>query len=139
MVRGIVDNFKCSQFFSFLHLHVSRLSFLASLCSSIYDAAFERMLTSRGLCAIIRQCRITLSLIQMFAQLNCNCSLNTAHSVYLHFLGQSLELKDSFFCCAVTLNRTFLHSYKRRLAIPTKDNQMTCSEIILQDPTEKCP
>ena len=53
----------CSNvLFSFLHLSVCSFIFLASVCPSIYCAAIERMFTSRCLCAIIRQCRITLSL-----------------------------------------------------------------------------
>ena len=60
--------------------------FLASLCPSIYGAAFERMFTSRYLCAIIRQCTITLlqngcpPFCFLFVLLNCNCSLSAAHS-----------------------------------------------------------
>ena len=62
MVRGKVDNFKSLSFFSFLRLHVCRFSFFASFSPSIYGAAFERMFTSLCLCAIIRQCTITLLL-----------------------------------------------------------------------------
>ena len=144
MVRGKVDNFKSLSFFSFLRLHICRFSFFASFSPSIYGAAFERMFTSLCLCAIIRQCTITLLLF--FVLLNCNCSLSAAHSVYLHFLGyHSQNLKVSFTLLRGSnsfpaLNRIFLISYKRRVAIPIKDNQMTRSEVILlQDPTEKCP
>ena len=62
MVRDIVDNFKCSYFFSFLHLHVRSFSFSCFPLTVFYGAAFERMFTNRCLCAIIRQCTITLSL-----------------------------------------------------------------------------
>ena len=58
MVRGILNIFKCSSFSPF-----SICRFCFSLCPSIYGADFERMITSRCLCAIIRQCTITLSLI----------------------------------------------------------------------------
>ena len=70
----------CSNvLFSFLHLSVCSFIFLASVCPSIYCAAIERMFTSRCLCAIIRQCRITLSLcwctpLRFFVFLNRNCS-----------------------------------------------------------------
>ena len=66
----------------------------------------------------------------VFVFLNCNCSLSTAHSVYLHFL----ELKVSFYLLRGSnsfpaLDRTFLLSFERRVAIPMKDNQVTHSEV----------
>ena len=56
MVRGIVNNFKF-LFFSLFSICMSAVSlYLASLCPAIYGAVFERMFTSRCLCAIIRKC-----------------------------------------------------------------------------------
>ena len=50
-------------FFSSLPICMSAVSlFIASLCPSINGAVFERMFTSRCLCANIKQCTITLSL-----------------------------------------------------------------------------
>ena len=49
-------------FFSYLCLHVCRFSFSCCPLPFHYGASFERMLTSRCLCAILRQCTITLSL-----------------------------------------------------------------------------
>ena len=148
MVRDIFDNFKCSSFFPFFVCVFAGSLFLASLCLSIY--AFARMFTSCCLCAIIRQCTITLSLNRcppfcfLFVLLNSNCSLSAAHSVYLHFLGHySQNFKYSLYFLRGSnsfpaLNRTFLLSNKRRVSIPTKDNQVSRSEVILfQEPTEK--
>ena len=81
MVRGIVNNFKCSLiiFFSPFSICASTVSFfLASLCPFIHGTAFEKMFTSHCLCAIIRQCRINLSLYKwtpllFFVLLNRNC------------------------------------------------------------------
>ena len=124
MVHGIVDIFKCSYFFSVCMSACSL--FLASLCPSFYGAAFERLLTSCCLCANIRQCRITLSLNRypplrfLFVLLNFNCSLSAAHSVYLNFLK-----------LVIFLNRTFLLSFKRTIAIPMMENQVTRSKVFL--------
>ena len=100
MVRGIVDHFKCSSFFSFLRLYMSAGSlFLAYLCPSIYGAAFYRMFTSRCLCAVIGQCTIT-PLCFLFVWLNCNCKISAGHSVFLYFLcHHSKNLKLVFICC----------------------------------------
>ena len=143
MVRGTVNIFKCIDFFSFLHLHVCKFSF-PSLCPSIYGAAFERMFTSRCLCDHYKKVHdhsfielMSPSLYFLFVLLNCNCSLSSAHSL--------LALQVSFYLLRGSnsfpaLNRTFLFFYKRRVAIPAKDNQVTRSEVILlYDPTEKCP
>ena len=149
MVRGIVNNFICSSFFSFLHLHVCRFSLSCFPLPVHFGTAFKRMFTSRCLCAIIRQCTITLSqntcapIYFLFVLLNCNGSLSSAYSVYLHFLGHKFSTSTQFLFAAREQqlpSRTFLLSYKRRVGIPTKVNQVTCSEVILlQDPTEKCP
>ena len=76
-------------FFSFLHLHVRSFSISFLPFPSIYGAVFERMFKGRCLCAIIRQYTITLSLSPspFFVLLICNCSLVSAHSVYLHLVG----------------------------------------------------
>ena len=58
----IIDNLKCSSFFSFSIDKSAGYLFLASFCPSIYGTVSERMFLSRCLCAIIRQCTITLSL-----------------------------------------------------------------------------
>ena len=52
MVRGILNIFKCSSFSPF-----SICRFCFSLCPSIYGADFERMITSRCLCAICSNCK----------------------------------------------------------------------------------
>ena len=63
MVRGKVDNISNVYLFSPFFVCTSAGSlFLASFSPSIYGAAFERMFTSLCLCAIIRQCTITLLL-----------------------------------------------------------------------------
>ena len=86
MVRGIIDYFKCSSFSPFSVSTSAGSLCLASLCQSIYGAAFERIFTSRCLCTLIRQCTITLSLHRcpplcfLFVLLNSNCSLSAAHS-----------------------------------------------------------
>ena len=122
MVRGIVDNFKC---FFFVCMFAVSL-FLVSLCPSIYSAAFERIFTSRCLCAIIRQCTITLSLfrcpLSVFFLLNCNCSHSSALQVNIY-----LQRRSNGF---PAINRTLLLSYTRRVAIHTKDNQVTRSEVV---------
>ena len=56
MVRGTVNNFKCSSFSPFSICTSEGFLFLSSLCPSSHGAAFERMFTSRCLCAIVRQC-----------------------------------------------------------------------------------
>ena len=114
MVLGIVNHFKCSFFSRFLHLHVRSFSFsclplhrpfmalLTSLCPSIHGAAIERMCTSHCLCAIIRQCTITLSLYNMALSVFCFvlrpqlCTFCPLAFARLPLL----ELQVSFFSCS---------------------------------------
>ena len=53
MVRGIVNNFKCSYFFSFLHLRVRSFSFFCLPLPAPLWRCFKRMFKSLCLCAII--------------------------------------------------------------------------------------
>ena len=111
--------------------------FLASLCPSIYGAAFERMFMSRCLCAIIRQCRITLSLYR--------CPpLRFFLFCLIIIVASVMNILSS--CCARSplctsclqqgsnsfpaMNRTFLLSCTRS-CYSMKDNQMTRSDVIL--------
>ena len=102
------------------------LFFLLSLPVYLWSC-FKRMFTSRCLCAIIRQCAITLSLNRcpplcfLFVLLNCNCSLSAAPECTLcllaFFRSPLLEFKVSFHLLRGSnsfpaLNRTFLLSYK---------------------------
>ena len=113
--------------FSSFYICTSAVSlFLASICPSIYGAAIERMFTSRCLCAIIRQCTINLSLyrchpLHLFCLIEV-CSLSTSSQFFLYLQRGS----NSF----PAMKRTFLLSYKRKFAIPRKDNQVTCLEVI---------
>ena len=76
---------------------------LASLCTSIYSATFEKMFTSRCLCAIIRQftiTRIDVPSIVLFFCLFCLIVIAASiavPSVYLHWLGYHFKLV--FICC----------------------------------------
>ena len=91
------------------------LFFLPPFARPFMALAFERMFTSRCLCAIIRQCRITLSLyryrcppLRFFVLLHCNYSLSAEHSVHLHVIGH--------------------HSYTSRLfLIAAREQQLPCS------------
>ena len=104
--------------------------FLSFLCPSIYGAAFERMFMSRCLCAIIRQCRITLSLhrstpLRFFLLLNCNCNLRAEHCLVALVRSSRLALQVSFYFqwwsnSFLAMNRTLLLSCTRRVDIQRK-------------------
>ena len=128
-------------FFSFLYLRVRSFSFLASLSPSIYGAAFERRFTSSCFCAIIRQCRITLSLYKCtplrflvclivitFSALNI---LSTCIGQVITYCTSSQFLfparEQQLPCCEPHI---FTFPYKEDCYF-TKDNQVTRSEIIL--------
>ena len=85
-----------------LPLHRPFIALLASLCLSIHGAAIERMCTSHRLCAIIRQCTITLSLYNMALSVFCFvlrpqlCTFCPLAFARLPLL----ELQVSFFSCS---------------------------------------
>ena len=106
------------------------LFFVASLCPSIYGAAFERMFMSRCLCAIIRQCTITISLYRCPPLRLCNCSLSAKYSFYLHWLGHhSCSLSQFLFAAREQqLPRDKPHIFTflyMEGCYSTKDNQVT--------------
>ena len=84
----VVNNFKCSSFFSFLPLHISRFSFSCFPSSVHLWHCFVRMFTIRCHCAIIRHS----------AQLpsHCNCRLNSSHFVLSCARSPLLALQVSF-------------------------------------------
>ena len=90
--------------------------FLASLCLSIYGAAFERMFTSRCLCAIIRQSRITHSLhrfppLRFFVFLNRICShMFYCFQVQRNSLG---SIAFSLHCCMQNAELSPFSSYAK--------------------------
>ena len=97
MLRGIVNNFKCSSFFSLLHLHVRRFYFSCfPLPVHLWRCFWKHVYKSLSYSAIIwLQCTITLS--------SNNCliviAVSALHILYLHALGQhSLHFKLVFIC-----------------------------------------
>ena len=154
MSRGIVNYFKFSSVSPFSICTSAVSLFLASLCLSIYGAAFERIFKRGCLGAITRQCTITLKLYRCplsvfcFVLLNCNSSLSSEHYVYLHVLGYHFCTSKLVFICSGEQQLscyeppifTFLYKESCYSTNSTKDNQEACSEVILlQDPTKKCP
>ena len=99
MVRGTVNNFKCSSFSPFSICTSEGFLFLSSLCPSSHGAAFERMFTSRCLCAIVRQCS-TVSALHCL--LECARSPLPAQSqlctVYLNVLGHHSSTVSALHC-----------------------------------------
>ena len=138
----MVNNFKCLSFSPFSICTSADSVFLASFCPSIYGAAFERMFTIYCLCAIIRQCRITLSLYKctplrfFFILLNYNYNLSTKHSVYLHVLGHHSCTPCQFLFAAREQKRPcyephiFTFLYKEGCYLTNK-NQVTHSRVII--------
>ena len=146
MLRGIVDNF---IFFLLSPSACPQLIylFLSFICPSFHSAAIERMFTSRCLCAIIRQCRITaLSLNSCSLLLFLFCLIVIAASaLYIPStcIGQvtTLHFKLVPICSegaiASLLCTTHFYFLYKECCYSSKDNQVTRSEeILLKDTTD---
>ena len=98
MVRGIVDNFKCSSFFYFLRLYVCRFSFSCltlpvRFWKNVYEALSLRHFKTVHDHPFIEKMS-PLSVFD-FVLLNCTCSLSAAHSDLIAYSRSPLL----FICC----------------------------------------